>query len=306
MRNCSCLQSPNHNWMPRLILILVIICCFQPTTAQEMNVVDATIQLYPDRFDDVSELSAMISRDFITEEDKIRAIYGWIVDHVAYDPEEYKSFNYKFKDYRERNTKEEKTRKQIIARTLQKGVAVCEGYAMLFEKLCTDQGISNYLVRGDIKTNFNDIGRPFKKLHMWNIAFIDGEAYLFDPTWGAGRYNGKFIKETSWYFYKADPKHFVKTHYPDIDDDSLLQPLISRGIYQSWPIIIDQQLTIEVSQSPRVCAKAERANIDRMTQTELVSQDPMSVCHENILVSTGDILPCRRSVLINFNRTHPH
>ena len=224
-----------------VLLILLTSIAF----AQDLVRVDATIQLYPERFDSTDGLTAMITRDFISEEDKIRAIYGWIINNVAYDPEEYKKFNYSFKNYRERNAKEEKTRKQIIARTISRGVAVCEGYAMLFEKLCSDQGITNYLVRGDIKSNFNDIGRPFNKSHMWNVAYIDGKPHLFDPTWGAGKYNGKFIKDPSWYFYKADPRHFVKTHFPDVDEDTLLEAMVSREMYRSWPIVIDQELTLE-------------------------------------------------------------
>ncbi|NND62690.1 MAG: hypothetical protein HKN48_05805 [Flavobacteriaceae bacterium] len=155
-------------------LFLFGLLCSINLYAQDYERVDATIQLYPDRFKSAEELSRFIERDFTSEENKVRAIYGWIINNVAYEPEEYEKFNFNFKNFRERNEKEEKTRKKVIARTLQKGVAVCEGYAMLFERLCELQGISNYLVRGDIKSNFNDIGRSFKNSHMWNVAVIDG------------------------------------------------------------------------------------------------------------------------------------
>ena len=98
---------------------------------------------------------------------------------------------------------------------------------MLFEKICELKGISNYLVRGDIKSNFNDIGRPFKKSHMWNIAYIDGEPFLFDPTWGAGKYHEKFIKYPSYYFYKTEPELFFKTHYQSIFEDAFMDTIIS-------------------------------------------------------------------------------
>ncbi len=173
--------------------------------AQDYERIDASILLYPKYFDTPEQFSKFISRDFSTDEEKVRAIYSWIILNVSYDPEEYKRFNFNFKNLRERNAKEENTRAKVIQRTLNKGVAVCEGYAMLFEKMCELQGIQNYLVRGDIKSNFNDIDRPFKNSHMWNIAILDGETYLFDPTWGAGKYNGKFIREPSYFYYKTDP-----------------------------------------------------------------------------------------------------
>ena len=187
-------------------ILLLLSSNISLSIAQSNDVIDATIELYPTSVNTPEELSKFITRDFKTDEAKIRAIYTWLIQNVAYNPAEYKLFNYSFKNYRERNVKEEKTRRQIINHTLQTGSAVCEGYAMVFEKLCQLQGIDNYLVRGDTKTNFNDIGRTFANNHMWNVAIIEGKPYLFDPTWGAGKYNTKFIKEPSYYYYKIKPE----------------------------------------------------------------------------------------------------
>lgn len=246
--------SPNSCYRRGLRgVFLVLIPIFLTQTqifAQDYERVDATISLYPEKFDSPEQLSRFITRDFISEEDKVRGIYSWIIQNVSYDPEEYKRFNYNFKDYRERNLKDEKTREKIIERTLKKGVAVCEGYAMLFEKLCELQGISNYLVRGDIKTNFNDIGRSFKNSHMWNVAVIDGKPFLFDPTWGAGRFNGKFIKEPSYFFYKTDPKLFFKTHYPSMFEDAFLDNIITREVFAAMPLIISEKLQIDDVEKP--------------------------------------------------------
>ena len=229
---------------------ILLLLFYSTTIAQDYERVDATILLYPEKFDSPEQLSKFISRDFISEEDKVRGIYSWIIQNVSYDPDEYKKFNYNFKDYRERNTKEEKTRKKIIERTLKKGVAVCEGYAMLFEKLCELQGVSNYLVRGDIKTNFNDIGRPFKNSHMWNVAVIEGKPFLFDPTWGAGKFIGKFIKEPSYFFYKTDPNQLFKTHYPSMFEDAFIGGIITREVFAAMPLIISENLQIDDIETP--------------------------------------------------------
>jgi len=232
------------------IILLVFFTSFL-AEAQDYERVDATIQLYPTSFNAAEELSAFITRDFISEEEKVRAIYTWIIMNVAYEPDEYKQFNYNFKNYRERNLKEEKTREKIIKRTLEKGIAVCEGYAMLFERLCELQGITSYLVRGDIKTNFNDIGRPFKNTHMWNVVTIEGQSYLYDPTWGAGKYHGKFIKEPSYFYYKTPPNLFAKTHCPQMQEDALLTETLTREDFAAMPLVIQEQLTLNDIDNPK-------------------------------------------------------
>ncbi|MAN58843.1 MAG: hypothetical protein CMC08_03285 [Flavobacteriaceae bacterium] len=238
------------NFRSQVFSLLVIIGTAIPAAAQDYGRIDAAIQLYPSTFNTPAELSRFISRDFTTNEEKVRAIYSWIIANIAYDPAEYKKFNYNFKNYRERNAKEENTRRQIIARTLQEGVAVCEGYAMLFERLCELQGISSYLVSGDTKATFSDIGRPFKKNHMWNAVQLNGTYYLFDPTWGAGKYNGKFIKDPSYFWYKTPPELFINTHYPEFSEDAQVDTIMDKQAFSNMPIIIAPQLTMADVQQP--------------------------------------------------------
>lgn len=233
-----------------IVFFIVVLMGFI-MTSQDYDRVEAIIQLYPTTCKNPEELSKFITRDFSSEEDKIRAIYTWIIQNVAYDPDEYKKFNYKFTNYRERNQKEEITRNKIINRTVQKGVAVCEGYSMLFERICELQGIQNYLVRGDTKTNFNDIGRSFNKNHMWNVAYIDGKPYLFDPTWGAGKYHDKFIKEPSYFYYKTKPELFIKTHYPDVFDDAFISEELSRSEFSNMPLLIVEDLVLQDIETPK-------------------------------------------------------
>ena len=118
------------------LLVLFFIFLNVSALAQDYERVDAIISMYPQTFENPEKLSKFITRDFTSDEDKIRAIYTWIIQNVAYDPDEYKQFDYTFTNYRERNEKDEKLRAKITERTLQKGIAVCEGYAMLFE-VCT-------------------------------------------------------------------------------------------------------------------------------------------------------------------------
>ena len=231
----------NKGTFSRLLLALFIFIEFSGV-AQDYERVDAIISLYPKSFENPEVLSKFIARDFTSDDEKVRAIYTWIVENIAYDPDEYKQFDYIFTNYRERNEKEEKLRAKIINRTLQKGVAVCEGYAMLFEKLCQLQSIPNYLVRGDTKSNFPDIGRSFERIHMWNVVTIGKKPYLFDPTWGAGKYNGKFIKDTSYFYFKTPPEQFIKSHYPDMYEDAFISEQLSKEAFSAQPLIIEKSL----------------------------------------------------------------
>jgi transglutaminase/protease-like cytokinesis protein 3 len=189
----------------RSVVLYFFIATAATVCAQDFDRTDATIQLYPETFDEVAQFDRFLSRDFNTDEEKVRAIYSWLINNISYDPDAYKLFNYNFKDYRERNQKEERSRKKIIEHTLRTGKAVCEGYAMTFEKLLTLQGIDNYLIQGDTKTHFKDIDRKFDLSHMWNAIKIDDSWYLFDTTWGAGKYTSKFVKEPSYYYYQIAP-----------------------------------------------------------------------------------------------------
>lgn len=232
---------------------LLVIICFTSFFgfSQDYERVDATIELYPKTSKKAEDFSKFITRDFFAEEDKVRAIYTWLIQNVRYDPDEYKKFNYSFTNYRERNQKEEKTRAKIIERTLQNGIAVCEGYAFVFEKLCQLQGIENYLIQGDTKTHFKDIGRPFKKNHMWNAAKIGDTWFLFDATWGAGKYNGKFIKEPSYFYYKTAPNQLIKSHFPEMIDDTFLNSAMTFSEFTQGPLIISPNLISEDIISPK-------------------------------------------------------
>ncbi len=235
----------------RIIFITSFLFCVTILFSQDYEQIDATVLFYPNRCKTPQELSKFITRDFKTDEEKVRAIYSWIIQNIAYNPDEYKRFDYQFKNFRERNKKEEKMRKKIINHTLKTGQAVCEGYSFLFEKLCELQGIQNYVVRGDTKAGFSDIGRTFKTNHTWNVAYINGKPYLFDPTWGAGRYTNKFVKDTSYFYYKTPPEQLIKSHYPVQFEDAFLKQMIRKEEFFKMPLLIDKKTRISDLVTPK-------------------------------------------------------
>ena len=121
--------------MKRIYFLVIMVLQCGSLLAQDFDRVDAIIQLYPKQVESPEDLAKFIHRDFTSEAEKVRAIYGWLIHNVAYDPNEYKKFDYRFTNFRNASQKEERTRNKIIERTLQTGKAVCEGYAFVFEEV---------------------------------------------------------------------------------------------------------------------------------------------------------------------------
>lgn len=232
------------------LFVGLILAASPGARSQDFSNVDNTLLLYPEQFERPEDLARLIARDFKEDRDKVRAIYGWIISHVSYDPTQYQEFDFSFRNFRERNKKEVKKREAIILRTIQKGKAVCEGYAMLFERLCELLGINNYLVRGQSKARIQDIGSEFQLNHLWNIAYVDGEPLLFDTTWGAGRFTDRFVADPDYFYFMAAPDMLIRSHYPEMPEDSLLPDRITAEQFSELPLFLDQNLRMSDLISP--------------------------------------------------------
>lgn len=97
-------------------------------------------------------LPKIITND-MTDRTKIDTISKWIMDNVEYD--------YSLKNF-----------DAYLALT--NGKVVCQGYAMLFDKMLEKAGIPSEIVLGDIKGI--DGG------HAWNVVYVDGQWLHIDLT----------------------------------------------------------------------------------------------------------------------------
>ena len=241
-----------------ILLVSLAFCQSAMMLGQDYEKVDATVSFYPERFTSDQEFAAQIKKDFTDPKEQLRAGYSWLIHNVAYDPQEYYTYKFQYRILEERNEKMAETREGIIQRTLQRGTAVCEGYALTLERLCELLGIQAYVVRGDTKTQPSDIGRPFDKNHMWMIATIQNRPMLLDPTWGAGRYNGKFIKSPSYDYYDTKPSQFLKSHYPEVFEDAYVSFDLSKEAFSKQPLVIDKRLTIHKVSPKEGAIKAKK------------------------------------------------
>lgn len=228
-----------------LLVLLLATSLFSWGQDYDFSKVDATVTFYSDQFRTTQEVSNQIKQDFSQPQDQLRAAYTWIIRNIAYDPEEYLTYQFQYRELAERDSKLASTREDIIKRTMYGKTAVCEGYALALERICEELGINAYVVRGDVKRDVTDIGRPFEKNHMWLIAIVNQKPVIMDPTWGAGRFIESFQREPSYAFYDVKPEHFLKTHYPEVFDDTYVDVPISQDSFSKWPLIIPENVQLD-------------------------------------------------------------
>lgn len=163
---------------------------------------------------------------------KARAIFVWITNSIAYD---YKAYNRQVtRGYNELTfrcpsddtltcvIKEKVWENQYINRALDRKKVVCQGYAMLFKRMCGIAGIHAEVIPGYTRTAYYQVGTPGELDHVWNAVQLDGKYYLLDPTWAAGSCSkddndrlNSFEKLYNDFYWLTPPEEFAKDHFPE-------------------------------------------------------------------------------------------
>jgi len=136
-----------------------------------------------------AEIADYIKQNFKTDDQKVKAAYSWVTANIKYDKD---SLHYVVLD-------ENRDEKVTVAMRRRRGV--CENFAAIFTDICIKSGIRSFVVEG-----YAVDGIIKKPPHAWSAAEIDGEWFLFDPTWDAGSFNANY--------FKVAPATFIETHYP--------------------------------------------------------------------------------------------
>ncbi|SFP63664.1 transglutaminase domain-containing protein [Parafilimonas terrae] len=166
-------------------------------------------------------LACLLTAPYNTEMDKVRSIFNWITDNIAYNTIRY-GFHYlpqNSKDDAEADYDADSVYKSLderVARiTLKRKYALCDGYARLFKSLCDFAGIKSVVITGYARAGYSS---QFACNHKWNAVMIDSNWYLLDATWASGYLNFSgtaFRKEYNGYYFLTPPKYFIQDHYPD-------------------------------------------------------------------------------------------
>ncbi len=229
--------------------ILKCVCLFlflsSPVFAQDFAAVDAKVDNYPDSFDSPEAMADRIKADFKTDEDKSRAIFFWIANHVVYDFNIYNEVKsrgtiaFSYKSEAEKEQKMKQFRYDLAAKTLKTKRGVCENYAALFHLLCDYTGVQCLDIPGTSKTQLAHIGKlPQISDHIWNAVKIGNTWKLLDATWAAGAVDGrtgKFVPRFNDGYFFTDPNAFFLNHFPQDDRLSMLN--VTKTQFAGLPLV---------------------------------------------------------------------
>nr|XP_056706005.1 kyphoscoliosis peptidase [Euleptes europaea] len=171
----------------------------------------------------VEDLVKTLLRVAHTDLEKVRAIWTWICHHIGYDVVGFYNkdqLSFKPKD------------------VLQSGKSICEGYAGLFEQMCSVAGVQCVNLSGHSKGHGYRTGQTFtgEYDHAWNAVYLDGRWHLVDSTWGSGSIDDCFSKFTFRYnefYFLTHPALFINNHFPDNSNWQLLKPTVTLKQFES-------------------------------------------------------------------------
>jgi len=164
----------------------------------------------------VQTLAAYLVKPARNEHEKVRAIFRWVTENIAYDTDGY--FSGQYGDLSPDGV-------------LKSRRAVCDGYAGLFNMLGEAAGLEVVKVTGYSKGYSYAVGDTYDGTtnHTWNAVMIDNQWHLLDTTWGAGYLgeNKKFVREFQEYYFLTPPEVFIYDHLPSDTRWQLLEQPVS-------------------------------------------------------------------------------
>lgn len=149
----------------------------------------------------VEQLAGYFVRNTPDQRGCIRAIYAWVTLHVRYLDTSNRSIIWATPEHIDRQRPE---------RVLENRTAVCQGFANLFQALAARAGIECQVVTGIVK---NEDGEVMAVGHAWVAAKVQGQWYLFDPTWSKPERHQPWVVNDQ--YFMTPPEQFVLNHLPD-------------------------------------------------------------------------------------------
>lgn len=168
------------------------------------------------------KLTYSITRNAISDSEKAIEIFKWITQNIAYDNELMRSKKLQKQIYI--------SEENVIKHALERKMALCGGFAMLFKSLCADVGIKAEVVHGFTKDYSGELQKRKAPHHTWNVVKLNGEWQLLDITWAIS--HGIKNKPDNFWFLTR-PKDFIYSHYPEDSKWTLIENPISFSEFQN-------------------------------------------------------------------------
>lgn len=211
---------------------------------------------------DINQLTNTLVTPFSQDLLKARAIFKWITENIRYDYKYYNKYNLKgrepktvkCKDDNDCEAKRIAWEANIVNKTLSRKKAVCQGYSLLFKKMCAIAGLKSQVVTGYVRTEYYQVGFAGTLDHAWNVVWLDSAYFPLDVTWAAGGCwkdgDGKltyYQKNFNSYYWLTPAKDFARNHYPEKKEWSLIPNYTKENFaanpYYSSNVISDINVT---------------------------------------------------------------
>lgn len=192
---------------------------------------------------------AQVSADEYT---RALTVYFWVAEHITYD-------HASLKAHRAGGEMGPQDAPSVLASR----IAVCEGYANLYQALCEQAGLEAEKVVGYAKgATFLQLQRFDGTNHAWNAVRIYGEWKLVDACWGASEKPGA---PADLYYFAASPTQMLAHHLPEDARWQLLRRPMAYDEFVSNPIIWDgfHHMAFEGFEPhvPQLAAKAQTVTL---------------------------------------------
>jgi transglutaminase/protease-like cytokinesis protein 3 len=254
-----------------LIFLLLNSIFINFTFSQKISEVDKIVAKYPKSFDSTEKLAERIEKDFDSDAERARAIYGWIAFNIRYDynaylnPPRVQGFSYSTEAEKQRKIKQ--LNDNLIQKAFKSKKAVCEGFTALYQHLASLMGIKCEIIRGDSKISVRDIGRKTTSSnHAWNMVLIDKKWRLIDVTWGQGYYDsskGRMVNDFNPVYFDTDPDYFFAKHFPD--SGTYLGERLSKDDFLNGPLIYNTTIEKDYKIKSPDSGIIEARNGDKIT-----------------------------------------
>ncbi len=185
-------------------------------------------------------LAKNLTKPYQTEPEKVRAIFKWVTTNINYNTNKYRNRNFSQNLWKEDEDTARELKplsERVAIMVLQRKTAVCDGYARLFKTLCDYAGIESEIIRGYARSSWGRSGQ-FISNHIWNTVRINGSWHLFDATWASGYvtfFSNEFISSYDDSYFMASPTVFIKDHYPEDENWTLLPKTTAVKEFQTSP-----------------------------------------------------------------------
>lgn len=168
---------------------LLPVIVFPQSQKENFNVIDSFVKTIQYK-NDLSALTKALTMPYAVQVHKARAIFRWITENIVYDYKYYNKYYYNGKEPEGFKCKGKKTcetekmewETKYINNVLRNKKAVCQGYAMLFKKMCDIAGLQSEIITGYVRTAYYQVGTAGTLDHAWNAVMIDSTYYLLDAT----------------------------------------------------------------------------------------------------------------------------